>query len=141
MLTYCEEQHRLQHDVGRAFGLSWDWFGRSSSPQNHALTQHFADVLEDQGLIEERLDAFRSTLSNLKPQDSLDYRIADLADVDPAEAILKLRICDPAMGSGHFLVSLVDTLADHVLDAMAEAAVLAGDIGYASLSGSPMTRS
>jgi methionyl-tRNA synthetase len=21
--TYCEEQHRLQHDLGRGFGLSW----------------------------------------------------------------------------------------------------------------------
>jgi len=56
VFTYCEEQHRLQHDVGRAYGLSWDWFGRSSSPQNKRLTQHFADVLEDNGLIEERLD-------------------------------------------------------------------------------------
>jgi methionyl-tRNA synthetase len=53
---YCAEQHVLQHDVGRAFGLSWDWFGRSSSPQNHRLTQHFAEVLEDQGLVEERTD-------------------------------------------------------------------------------------
>ena len=33
VLTYCEEQHQLQHDVGRAYGLSWDWFGRSSSPR------------------------------------------------------------------------------------------------------------
>ncbi|MHB8529489.1 MAG: methionine--tRNA ligase [Caulobacteraceae bacterium] len=56
VFTYCEEHHRLQHDVGRAFGLSWDWFGRSSSPQNARLTQHFADVLEDNGLIEERVD-------------------------------------------------------------------------------------
>ena len=56
VFTYCEEQHRLQHDIGRAFGLSWDWFGRSSSPRNHALTQHFAEVLEDKGLIEERTD-------------------------------------------------------------------------------------
>ena len=56
VFTYCEEQHRLQHDIGRAFGLSWDWFGRSSSPQNRALTQHLAEVLEDNGLIEERVD-------------------------------------------------------------------------------------
>ena len=56
VFTYCEEQHRAQHDIGRGFGLSWDWFGRSSSPQNARLTQHFADVLEDGGLIEERLD-------------------------------------------------------------------------------------
>jgi methionyl-tRNA synthetase len=54
--TYCDEQHAVQRDLGRAFGLSWDWFGRSSSPQNAALTQHFADVLEDNGLIEERTD-------------------------------------------------------------------------------------
>ncbi len=56
VFTYCEEQHAIQHRVGRAFGLSWDWFGRSSSPQNHQLTQHFAEVLEDNGLIEERVD-------------------------------------------------------------------------------------
>jgi len=56
VMTYCAEQHVIQHDIGRGFGLSWDWFGRSSSPQNHRLTQHFAQVLEDNGLIEERVD-------------------------------------------------------------------------------------
>ncbi len=56
VFTYCEEQHRAQYDVGAAYGLSWDWFGRSSSPQNARLTQHFADVLEDNGYIEERTD-------------------------------------------------------------------------------------
>ncbi|HEY2051801.1 MAG TPA: methionine--tRNA ligase [Caulobacteraceae bacterium] len=56
VFTYCEEQHQLQHDVGRRFGLSWDWFGRSSSPANARLTQHFADVLEDNDFIEERTD-------------------------------------------------------------------------------------
>ncbi len=56
VFSYCEEMHRLQHDLGRRFGLSWDWYGRSSSPQNARLTQHFADVLEDRNLIEERTD-------------------------------------------------------------------------------------
>ena len=56
VFTYCEEQHAIQHRIGRGFGLSWDWFGRSSSPQNRLLTQHFADVLEDNGYIEERTD-------------------------------------------------------------------------------------
>jgi len=56
IFTYCEEQHRLQYEIGARFGLSWDWFGRSSSPQNARLTQHFADVLEDNGYIEERTD-------------------------------------------------------------------------------------
>ena len=56
VFTYCEEQHAIQHRIGRGFGLSWDWFGRSSSPQNRLLTQHFAEVLEDNGFIEERTD-------------------------------------------------------------------------------------
>ena len=42
--------------------------------------------------------------------------------LDPASGILGLRVCDPAMGSGHFLVSLVDYLADQVLEAMSHAA-------------------
>ena len=53
---YCAEQHEIQHAIGRAFGLSWDWFGRSSSCQNRDLTQHFAHRLEKNGLIEERVD-------------------------------------------------------------------------------------
>ena len=40
---------------------------------------------------------------------------------DPAEKLLELKVCDPAMGSGHFLVNLVDYLADRVITAMAEA--------------------
>lgn len=54
--TYCDEQHEIQKRAGEAFGLSYDIFGRSSSPQNRQLTQHFARVLEDNGLIEERVD-------------------------------------------------------------------------------------
>ena len=64
VFTYCEEQHRAQHEIGRRFGLSWDWFGRSSSPQNARLTQHFADVLEDEGLIEERVDRLLYSLED-----------------------------------------------------------------------------
>lgn len=51
--TYCDEQHEIQKDLGERFGLSWDYFGRTSSPQNAELTQHFAQVLEEKGLIEE----------------------------------------------------------------------------------------
>jgi methionyl-tRNA synthetase len=53
--TFCTEQHRIQHDLGRRFGLSWDHFGRSSSPQNHRLTQRFAQTLWEAGFIEERV--------------------------------------------------------------------------------------
>ena len=53
---YCAEQHEVQKQAGDAFGLSFDHFGRSSNPANHELTQHFAAVLEEKGLIEERTD-------------------------------------------------------------------------------------
>ena len=53
--TFCAEQHQVQHDLGRRFGLSWDHFGRSSSPQNHKLTQQFAQTLWEAGFIEERV--------------------------------------------------------------------------------------
>ena len=36
---YCTEQHEIQKDIGQRFGLSFDFFGRSSSPQNRKLTQ------------------------------------------------------------------------------------------------------
>ncbi|MEM9494636.1 MAG: methionine--tRNA ligase [Pseudomonadota bacterium] len=53
---FCAEQHEVQKAAGDAFALSFDHFGRSSAPANHRLTQHFAAVLEDNGLIEERAD-------------------------------------------------------------------------------------
>ena len=53
--TFCAEQHEIQHDLGRRFGLSWDHFGRSSSPHNHRLTQRFAQTLWEAGFIEERV--------------------------------------------------------------------------------------
>lgn len=51
---------------------------------------------------------------------------ADRARLDPATAFTRLRIVDPAMGSGHFLVSLVDYLADEIMRATDEAAAVAG---------------
>ena len=54
--AYCDEQHVIQKRAGEQFGLSFDWFGRSSNPPNHRLTQHFCEVLEEKGLIEERVD-------------------------------------------------------------------------------------
>lgn len=53
--SYCDEQHDIQRTAGEGYSLSFDWFGRSSSPQNYALTQHFAEMLEANGLLEERV--------------------------------------------------------------------------------------
>jgi len=53
--TFCAEQHDVQAKLGEAFSLSFDYFGRSSSPQNHELTQHFGEKLLENGFIEERV--------------------------------------------------------------------------------------
>jgi methionyl-tRNA synthetase len=50
---YCAEMWAVQDELGRGFRLSFDHFGRSSSPENHKLTQHFAGKLAENGLIEE----------------------------------------------------------------------------------------
>ena len=53
--TFCARQHEVQAELGAKFGLSWDHFGRSSSPQNHKLTQRFAQTLWEAGFIEEKV--------------------------------------------------------------------------------------
>ncbi|WP_108815345.1 methionine--tRNA ligase [Loktanella sp. Alg231-35] len=50
---YCAEMHAVQAKIAEGFRLSFDHFGRSSSPQNHTLTQAFAGRLEEIGLIRE----------------------------------------------------------------------------------------
>ena len=50
---YCARMHEVQAELAARFGLSFDHFGRSSSPQNRDLTQAFARQLAAQGLIAE----------------------------------------------------------------------------------------
>lgn len=73
-------------------------------------------------LVDERKRAFSDKIKELAQGDLPDHRkIGQIKRLDPATALLELKICDPAMGSGHFLVSLVDFMADQVITAMAEA--------------------
>jgi methionyl-tRNA synthetase len=51
---YCAKWHAVQRDLGEKFGLWWDNFGRSSSPQNHELTLQFARTLWKNGFLELR---------------------------------------------------------------------------------------
>lgn len=72
-------------------------------------------------LVAARKAAFKDKIAELAKVDLADDRkIGNLKRIDSAEKILELKICDPAMGSGHFLVSLVDYLADQVITAMSE---------------------
>ncbi|WP_102110490.1 methionine--tRNA ligase [Oceaniglobus roseus] len=50
---YCARMWAVQKELSDGFRLSFDKFGRSSSPQNRKLTQHFAGKLDEAGLIDE----------------------------------------------------------------------------------------
>ncbi|MET9349222.1 methionine--tRNA ligase [Streptomyces termitum] len=51
---FCARAHDAQKAVYDGFALAFDHFGRSSSPQNAEITQHFARKLNENGFIEER---------------------------------------------------------------------------------------
>jgi len=50
---FCADMHVVQKDIAEGFGLSFDYFGRSSSGRNREITQHLAAALGREGLIEE----------------------------------------------------------------------------------------
>jgi Eco57I restriction-modification methylase len=84
-------------------------------------------------LATERMDALDAHLKKLAKKASLNPPEWDALDAkDPAAQILELKICDPAMGSGHFLVALVDDLADRVLEAMNTATHAVNAQGWAA---------
>ena len=82
--------------------------------------QELVDLIVDRTLkplVKERLAAFEKRAMQLG-RDSRPWaeRLAELATLDPAEAALDLKILDPAMGSGHFLVTAVDVLSDWIAE-------------------------
>jgi hypothetical protein len=73
-------------------------------------------------LVRERRVAFQEKANALKSaRKPTAERLSELATRDLASALLDLKVCDPAMGSGHFLVHLVDYLTDAVIEALADA--------------------
>ena len=80
--------------------------------------QELVDLIVDRTLkplAEERLKAFEDQAAALQndPRPKAE-RHAELSKYDPAEAVLDLKVLDPAMGSGHFLVAAVDFLSDTI---------------------------
>ena len=70
--------------------------------------------------VEEALSSFSETADRVARSGS-EGDTDELQSADAASRLLNLRVCDPAMGSGHFLVSLLDYLTDRVIEALAEA--------------------
>ena len=82
--------------------------------------QELVDLIVDRTLkplAEERLTAFEARSRELKSdRRPRPERLAELHKLDPAEAVLDLKVLDPAMGSGHFLVTAVDFLSDFIAE-------------------------
>ena len=84
------------------------------------------ELVQKEGGIDVRLNVFaRKGSGSYYTPDALvsliiKETVGPLVEGRSAEQILDLKICDPAMGSGHFLTSLVDYLSDRVIEAMAE---------------------
>ena len=83
------------------------------------------ELVQKEGGIDVRLNVFaRKGSGSYYTPDALvsliiKETVGPLVEERSAEQILDLKICDPAMGSGHFLTSLVDYLSDRVIEAMA----------------------
>ncbi len=52
--AFCTRQYERQADIYKKFGLSFDYFGRTSSTDQKDLTQDFYRSLDREGFIEER---------------------------------------------------------------------------------------
>ncbi len=122
-------EFELARDETGAVDVRPNIFARKNSGSYYTPDDLVLLILDEtlEPLISDAHEGFDRAMASLKPSDSEDYKLTQLQKADPAKAITRLRVCDPAMGSGHFLVSLVDRLTNHALDAMAEAAALVQD--------------
>ena len=117
----------LEHEIVRDDGeiaVRPNVFARKGSGSYYTPDDLVGLILKEtiEPLVRSRMDDFTAKNAELATSHlPEDRRIGQLKQLDPAERLLELKICDPAMGSGHFLVNLVDHLADRVITAMAEA--------------------
>ena len=117
----------LEHDLVRErdeITIRLNRLARKGSGSYYTSDDLVALIIKEtiEPLVRSRIDAFLARHAELATSPlSEDRRIGRLKPLDPAEKLLDLKVCDPAMGSGHFLVNLVDYLADRVITTMAEA--------------------
>jgi hypothetical protein len=120
----------LEHEVvreGPIVDIRPNIFARKGSGSYYTPDDLVSLIIREtlEPLIASRMQAFKDKaleLASSKQEEGL--KLTALKRLDPAERLLDLRICDPAMGSGHFLMSLVDYLSDQVIAAMAETETL-----------------
>jgi hypothetical protein len=116
----------LEHEVvrdGDTVEIRPNIFARKGSGSYYTPDDLVSLIIREtlEPLISRRFMAFEEKARELaEGMQEEGLKLTTLKRLDPAERLLDLRICDPAMGSGHFLVSLVDYLSDQVIIAMAE---------------------
>src|SRR2546428_502429 len=111
MLTACEEFERT--------------FASSGSGSYYTHDDLVKLLIEEAvgPLIKERVTEFYALIEKWRRKRQIsvaDWKALDASD--PASRMLDIKVCDPAMGSGHFLVALVDYMADELLEQMSKAA-------------------
>lgn len=117
----------LEHEVirnGDSIEIRPNIFARKGSGSYYTPDDLVSLIIREtiSPLIADREANFTAKATEQEASDKpLNQRLGALKRADTAERILDLKICDPAMGSGHFLVTLVDYLADQVITAMADA--------------------
>ncbi len=132
-------EHQPAKDANGAITIRPNPYARKDSG-SFFTPQELVDLIVDhtlKPLVEERLEAFENRAKELaKDKRIKELRKAELQKLDPAEAVLDLKVLDPAMGSGHFLVTAVDFLSDYIAELIeyvpAVPEWLGGDNAYAS---------
>ncbi len=78
-------------------------------------------VDERRAALEDKLAEIRRTDDSLKrARKSEEYRASERRGARPLETLLDVKVLDPAMGSGHFLVAAVDYLTDEFVGVIRE---------------------
>ncbi len=120
----AEDDYRDKPEINRIVAQPASFARKVSG--SYYTHDHLVQLIlrESVGLLaQERRAAFEQQIVKFGKKASLNPGDWDVLDrLDPASAILELKFCDPAMGSGHFLVALVDDLAGRVLEAVDTAA-------------------
>ena len=110
------EQEPVRGDDGK-IGMRPNPYARKDSGSFYT-PQELVDLIVEKTLaplVEERLTVFETRAKELRSDHRpKPERRKELQNLDPAVAALDLKILDPAMGSGHFLVTAVDFLSDEI---------------------------
>ncbi len=126
-------EYRLEDEGGKLYARPTSFARKGSG--SYYTHDDLVNLLINQTigpLVAERVAEFDARIETWKRKRELkpdDWEA--LEKFDPASRILEIKVCDPAMGSGHFLVALVDYLADKILENISHSAELVATQSWA----------